>query len=59
MGGGLVRDILDESGIAPKQKTSQQLPFDEELRRLKNLKDDGLISEAEFEEGRKRIMSRL
>ena len=58
MGGGIVRDVLDESGLAPKQK-SQQLPFDEELRRLKSLRDDGLISDAEFEAGKAKIMSRI
>ena len=58
MGGGIVKDALDESGLAPKQQRPQ-LPFDEELRRLKSLKDDGLISEAEFEAARKKIMERL
>ncbi|MCL2104346.1 MAG: SHOCT domain-containing protein [Kiritimatiellaeota bacterium] len=59
MGGGMIRDVLDESGIAPKPTNSQQLPLDEKLRRLNSLKDDGLISEAEFEAARKKIMSSL
>ena len=58
MGGGIVRDALDESGFAPKQNP-QQLPFDEELRRLKSLKDDGLISEKEFGEAKAKILSRM
>jgi len=59
MGGGMIRDVLDESGIAPKLTNSQKFPLDEELRRLNSLKDDGLISEAEFEAARKKIMSSL
>ncbi|MCL2639314.1 MAG: SHOCT domain-containing protein [Phycisphaerales bacterium] len=63
MGGGMIRDALDQSGIkmggTGGVEQNAKLPFDEELRRLKSLKDDGLISEAEFEAARKKILERL
>ncbi|WP_237763974.1 SHOCT domain-containing protein [Terrimicrobium sacchariphilum] len=58
MGGGVVRDILDEAGISPGAKPeSEVLTFDEKLRRLQKLRDDGLISAEEFEDTKKRILS--
>jgi hypothetical protein len=57
MGGGIVKDALDEAGINPGGRTSsEQLPFDERLRRLQKLRQDGLLSEQEFEVTKKKIL---
>ena len=36
---------------------STPLPFDEQLRRLSQLREEGLISEAEFQQKRSEVMS--
>jgi len=36
-----------------------RLPFDEELRRLGKLKNEGHITEAEFDEAKKKILARI
>lgn len=56
MKGGMVRDALDEAGIQLGTAISDELPFDEKLRRLQKLREDGLINEQEFEAARKRIL---
>ena len=57
MTGGVVKDAMDEAGIkAGNQPTSDKLPFDERLRRLQKLRDDGLVSEQEYESTKKRIL---
>jgi hypothetical protein len=57
MTGGIVKDAIDETGIKlGEQSSSEKLPFDERLRRLQKLRQDGLVSEAEFEATRKKIL---
>jgi hypothetical protein len=58
MGGGVLKDALDEAGINPGGKTpaSEQLPFDERLRRLQKLRQDGVLSEEEYEATKKKIL---
>ena len=58
MGGGVLKDGLDEAGISlgNKMAGSEPLPFDERLRRLQKLRQDGLVSEAEFEAAKKKIL---
>jgi len=46
--------ILKNAGSA-----RHRLPFDEELRRLSKLKNEGHITEAEFEEAKKKILARI
>ena len=55
MGGGLVKDALDEADVKISQ--SAQMPFDEKLRRLETLKEEGLISHAEYEVKRGEILT--
>ena len=57
-GGGVLKDALDEAGITFGNSPSSEppLPYDERLRRLKKLKDDGLISEQEYEATKKKIL---
>jgi hypothetical protein len=57
MTGGVVKDALDEAGIKMgSQATGESLPFDERLRRLQKLREDGLINEQEFEATKKKIL---
>lgn len=57
MGGGVIKDALDEAGVKLGEKQSDAgLPFDERLRRLQKLRDDGLVTEQEFETTKKKIL---
>ena len=57
MTGGVVKDAMDEAGIKlGGQPPNEELPFDERLRRLQKLRDDGLVSEQEFESTKKKIL---
>ena len=62
MGGGVVKDALDEAGIRIGENSSSQnsaeLPFDEQLRRLHKLLQDGIISDAEYQAKKKRILEK-
>jgi hypothetical protein len=55
MSGGMLRDTLDEAGVNLSGQ-SQEMPFDEQLRRLEALKRDGLISEAEYTTAKSKIL---
>jgi len=57
MAGGVLKDAMDEAGIRGGSKlTDETLTFDERLRRLKQLRDDGLVSEQEYESTKKKIL---
>ena len=57
MAGGVLKDAMDETGIGGGSKpTDETLTFDERLRRLKQLRDDGLVSEQEYESTKKKIL---
>jgi len=57
MGGGVIKDVLEEAKIKlGGQNAGETLPFDERLRRLQKLREDGLVSEQEFEAARKKIL---
>jgi len=57
MGGGVIKDVLEEANIKlGSQHAGETLPFDERLRRLQKLREDGLVSEQEFEAARKKIL---
>ena len=62
MGGGVVKDAMDEAGIRIGENNSSQnsaeLPFDEQLRRLHKLLQDGIISDAEYQAKKKRILEK-
>ena len=59
--GGMVADALDEAKIdfsGPNAKYGEaELPLDERLHRLEQLRKDGLVSEIEYAEARKRILA--
>jgi hypothetical protein len=52
MTGGMVGDVLDEAGIdlgrSRQDAADASLPFDEKLRRLHKLHEDGILSEEEY-----------
>ena len=57
MTGGVVKDALDEAGLKPGgSPAGPDLPFDEKLRRLQKLRDDGLIREDEYASTKKKIL---
>jgi hypothetical protein len=58
MTGGVVKDALDEAGIqlGTRNSPESELPFDERLRRLQKLHNDGLINEQEYDIARKKIL---
>ncbi|MCX7872276.1 MAG: SHOCT domain-containing protein [Verrucomicrobiae bacterium] len=60
MSGGIIKDALDEAGIkfdAPDG--ADDLPFDEKLRRLAKLREEGIITGEEFEYLRKKILENV
>lgn len=58
MSGGILKDTLDEAGVSLSTE-SQQMPFDEQMRRLDALKGDGLISEAEYAIAKSKILQSI
>jgi hypothetical protein len=65
MQGGVIRDTLDAAGIqlggavppaAAAGRPTGDLAFDEKLRRLHKLRQEGLISEDEYQRERKEIL---
>jgi len=58
MGGGIAKDALDEAGINLGGRTSgDKLPFDERLRRLQQLRQEGVINEQEYEATKQKILA--
>jgi len=65
MAGGMLKDAVDESGLREERGPRDardgdgaDLPFDEKLRRLEKLRQDGLLSEAEYQQKRAEILSK-
>lgn len=60
MAGGVVKDAVDEAGINLSGITSHEdnsdLPFDEKLRRLHKLYEDGILSEIEYQREKAKIL---
>jgi hypothetical protein len=63
MHGGVLRDTLDAAdvdlgrrGAAPAGPRADGMPFDEKLRRLHKLRQEGLISEEEYQRERREIL---
>ncbi len=59
MSGGVMKDALDEAGIRLSgTHENGSLPFDEQLRRLHKLREDGILSEAEYLAKKQQILER-
>jgi hypothetical protein len=58
MSGGMLKDTLDEAGVNLSGQ-SKEMPFDEQLRRLEALKQDGLLSEAEYAAAKSKILQSI
>lgn len=58
--GGLVKDALDESGVKLAQdgeaQRGNELDFDEKLRKLHKLLEDGIISQEEFDREKAEVL---
>ncbi len=58
MSGGMLKDTLDEAGV-DLSSHAEGIPFDEQLRRLESLKQEGLLTPEEHAAARARILQRL
>jgi len=55
-GGSVTEPILQQSAEAPATKVVQQGSMADELRKLSELKDSGILTEAEFEEQKAKLL---
>ncbi len=59
MSGGMIGDALDEAGLDLRRLTDiADLPFDEKLRRLHALHEDGILSRDEYEQEKRDLLDR-
>jgi hypothetical protein len=59
MAGGMLKDAVDESGLKADEKPGDaELAFDEKLRRLEQLRQDGLLTEAEYSQKRAEVLKK-
>ena len=58
MSGGMLKDTLDEAGINVSGQMPE-MPFDEQLRRLESLRQEGLLSDDEYAAARSKILHSL
>ena len=56
MAGGVVSDALDEASI--KLGGKSEIPFDEKLRRLHKLYEDGILDEAEYQREKRELLAK-
>jgi len=56
MAGGMAKDALDEADVR-LGGGGEEVPFDEKLRRLEQLRTDGLLSEDEYKAKRAEMLS--
>jgi hypothetical protein len=59
MQGGVLRDTIDAAGLGGTVRrpgSAADLPFDEKLRRLHKLREEGLISEEEYQRERREVL---
>jgi hypothetical protein len=60
MQGGVLRDTIDAAGLGGAARRpgggAADLPFDEKLRRLHKLREEGLISEEEYQRERREVL---
>lgn len=54
---GLATTQIDIEGDGPMQPPSESLPFDERLRRLEQLRKEGLLTENEFQDKRSELLN--
>ena len=65
MGGGIVKDALDEADIEFGSRANASAPsahgtdFDERLRKLHRLHEDGILTKEEYEHEKREILDRL
>ena len=59
MAGGVIKDAVEETGIdlgGVKSGEASEADFDEKLRKLHKLYQDGILTEAEYEKEKKEIL---
>ena len=58
MAGGLVKDALDESGVALGNGARNEPDFADRLRKLHALKEEGILTEEEYQREKAEILER-
>lgn len=58
MAGGMVKDALDESGVALGSSATNEPDFADRLRKLHALKEEGILSEEEYQREKAEILER-
>ena len=58
-GGGMLRDALDETGLDIGRKTDESGDFDDKLRKLHQLRQDGILTEEEYQKEKSDILDEL
>ncbi|TWT88435.1 hypothetical protein Mal64_19160 [Pseudobythopirellula maris] len=67
MSGGMLKDTLDEAGVdlsevagklSGSEAAGSDLPFDEKLRRLHALREEGILTEEEYQREKQEILDR-
>ncbi len=58
MAGGMVKDALDESGIPLGNNARNEPDFADRLRKLHALKEDGILTEEEYQREKAEILER-
>lgn len=61
MAGGMVKDAADEAGVdlgkaLNRGDTHQDMPFDEKLRRLARLHEEGILSDEEYSREKQKVL---
>ena len=58
MAGGMVKDALDESGISVGNNARNEPDFADRLRKLHALKEEGILTEEEYQREKAKILER-
>lgn len=58
MAGGMVKDTLDEAGISLGGSTRNEPDFADRLRKLHALKEEGILTEEEYQRKKEEILER-
>ncbi len=58
MAGGVIKDAVDESGlnVGRSENRSEKIDFDEKLRKLHQLYQEGILTEAEYQKEKAEIL---
>jgi len=52
----VIRDALEETGLTDRREPDKEEPFDEKLRKLHKLHEEGILTDEEYETEKRRIL---